>query len=217
MTTYATSESTRANLIMAAGELFAEYGIDAVTTRGIAEKAGENIGIIHYHFGGKEGLIEAVVEFACELWKDNPLGTYFESHRDLLKNREGQSILITELIRIFLSRVFSSAKPYWCGTLVFQLTQRDLDISKKTFNYAAVPNIAVFMEVYRFASGDTDRERAYHWSMSIIAPAVLIAVNPHAFPRIFGGCSPSGDFMAKLEALCVHNALSSIDFFSQVK
>jgi AcrR family transcriptional regulator len=51
----------RARLIEAATLLFAESGFDGVGLREIAQKAKANVAMISYHFGGKEGLYEAVL------------------------------------------------------------------------------------------------------------------------------------------------------------
>lgn len=49
-------------LILDAAETqFAEHGFDGATTRAIAERAGVNLGLIHYHFTNKELLFERVV------------------------------------------------------------------------------------------------------------------------------------------------------------
>jgi len=56
-------KGTKLALIQAAGELFAQRGIKGTSTRAIAGKAGSNIGCIHYHFGGKEKLYWAAVEY----------------------------------------------------------------------------------------------------------------------------------------------------------
>lgn len=48
-------------LVDAGIELFAERGIRAVTIRDIAQLANVNSALISRHFGGKEGLVEAVV------------------------------------------------------------------------------------------------------------------------------------------------------------
>ncbi|MFI6291999.1 TetR/AcrR family transcriptional regulator [Nonomuraea sp. NPDC050790] len=53
---------------MAAGiALLCEEGWPAVTTRGVAERAGTNAGLIHYHFGGLPGLHAAIARAAGEL------------------------------------------------------------------------------------------------------------------------------------------------------
>lgn len=49
-------------LLKAAEELFAEKGVEAVSTREIAARAGVNSGLVHRHFGNKETLLRAVLE-----------------------------------------------------------------------------------------------------------------------------------------------------------
>ncbi|WP_052223508.1 TetR/AcrR family transcriptional regulator [Novosphingobium malaysiense] len=51
-------------LIHAAERLFAEHGIAGVSLRSINQAANhKNISAAHYHFGSREGLIEAVLEY----------------------------------------------------------------------------------------------------------------------------------------------------------
>lgn len=55
------SGATRERLILAAEELFAREGLDAVSLRQVNAAAGQrNASAAHYHFGSKEALIEAV-------------------------------------------------------------------------------------------------------------------------------------------------------------
>lgn len=54
-------EQTRIALIEAAESLFAEAGVDAVSTRRIGAAIGSlNTNVVAYHFGSKEALIDAV-------------------------------------------------------------------------------------------------------------------------------------------------------------
>lgn len=56
------SKSTKAALIEAAFQRFAEKGFAATSTREIASAANTNIGSIAYHFGSKQGLRMACAE-----------------------------------------------------------------------------------------------------------------------------------------------------------
>jgi TetR/AcrR family transcriptional regulator, regulator of cefoperazone and chloramphenicol sensitivity len=56
----------QAALLEAATEEFAEHGFDAATTRDIAERAGCSEGLIHRYFGGKQGLLLAVLDERAE-------------------------------------------------------------------------------------------------------------------------------------------------------
>jgi AcrR family transcriptional regulator len=53
--------STEQRLVRAAERLFAEHGIGAVSLRTVMHTAGTNVAAIHYHFGSKEGLLDAVL------------------------------------------------------------------------------------------------------------------------------------------------------------
>lgn len=55
------SEKTRARIIDAAGELFAERGVNGVTVRDIAAKAETQISALNYHFRGKDALHREVL------------------------------------------------------------------------------------------------------------------------------------------------------------
>ncbi|NJN50499.1 MAG: TetR/AcrR family transcriptional regulator [Gammaproteobacteria bacterium] len=62
-----TKNDTKSNLILSALELFAENGIDAVSMRTINNAAGtRNASAVHYHFGNKLGIIEAIIQFIRE-------------------------------------------------------------------------------------------------------------------------------------------------------
>lgn len=55
-------EARQRALVEAATSEFAENGFEATTTRAIADRAGCSEGLIHRYFGGKEGLLLAVLE-----------------------------------------------------------------------------------------------------------------------------------------------------------
>lgn len=56
------SDETKAKILAATKMLFGELGFDATTTRDIAERSGVNKGLIHYHFGNKDDLLDALLD-----------------------------------------------------------------------------------------------------------------------------------------------------------
>ena len=52
---------TRERLIEVAGHMFAERGFEGVTAKEICARAGANPAAVNYHFGGLDGLYEAVL------------------------------------------------------------------------------------------------------------------------------------------------------------
>jgi AcrR family transcriptional regulator len=58
----ARGDTTRQQILEAAGEALAEHGAAGTTTRAIAERAGVQLSLVHYHFGGKQQLLAAVLD-----------------------------------------------------------------------------------------------------------------------------------------------------------
>jgi len=59
-----TAADTRERILEAALAAFAQQGFDGATTRDIATRAGVNLGLIAYHFGGKDKLWREAVHLA---------------------------------------------------------------------------------------------------------------------------------------------------------
>ena len=55
-------EDARGRIVDAAERLFASGGEDATSMRAITREAGVNVAAIHYHFGGRDGLLKAVLD-----------------------------------------------------------------------------------------------------------------------------------------------------------
>ena len=53
---------TRERVLDAAERLFSERGIDATSLRALTREAGVNLAAVHYHFGCKDALLDAVVD-----------------------------------------------------------------------------------------------------------------------------------------------------------
>ncbi|RME95276.1 MAG: TetR/AcrR family transcriptional regulator [Verrucomicrobia bacterium] len=54
------AHDTKTAILDAAEAVFAEVGLARASIRRIVQRAGVNLAAVHYHFGSKEGLIEAV-------------------------------------------------------------------------------------------------------------------------------------------------------------
>lgn len=64
---------TASLILQAADEMFGELGLDGVSVRDVAERAGVNKALVFYYFASKEKLFEAVLE------------RYYEVHRAALE------------------------------------------------------------------------------------------------------------------------------------
>jgi AcrR family transcriptional regulator len=62
----ARGEDTRALILDAARDALAEHGYARTTTRAIADRAGVQLSLVHYHFGTKQQLLAAVLQWENE-------------------------------------------------------------------------------------------------------------------------------------------------------
>jgi AcrR family transcriptional regulator len=60
-------EATRRRIVDAARDVLLERGHAAASTRAVADEAGVRLSLVHYHFGGKQGLLLEVLERENEL------------------------------------------------------------------------------------------------------------------------------------------------------
>lgn len=103
----------RQRLLDAAGELFAEKGYRLAGTREICQRAGTDIAAIHYHFGSKEKLYEAVLRYADNLLVD-PVPTFAAA-----RSREAR---LREIIEWVLAQCFAQGQPEWRWRFIEQAT-----------------------------------------------------------------------------------------------
>ncbi|MDR2345714.1 MAG: TetR/AcrR family transcriptional regulator [Planctomycetaceae bacterium] len=98
------SLETRNAILNTACELFGEYGFDAVSTRMIADKAGVNLGGIHYHFGSKAGLYEEALKMAHNLEPPLSIERLLEEMPDLLSTPAGKAHAVYRVVTDFFRR-----------------------------------------------------------------------------------------------------------------
>lgn len=124
MKTYSTGATTKLKMINAAGELAVELGLDNVSTRAVAERSGVNIGSIHYHFGSKDGLFEAMVHEAmdaCMKMHQKFSLDELEANPDPVELAR----IIRQIVADEIATLFCAGRSVWHAPLIYQLLQRD--------------------------------------------------------------------------------------------
>jgi TetR/AcrR family transcriptional regulator, regulator of cefoperazone and chloramphenicol sensitivity len=92
---------TRERLLQAALEVFAEHGYDAATIREICRRADANVAAVHYHFGDKRKLYEAIY------------GTLFETLRERRTAFLPPEAPAEERLRVYIKALFEEI--FCCG------------------------------------------------------------------------------------------------------
>jgi AcrR family transcriptional regulator len=138
--TASAAELGRDRLLYAALALFAEQGVEAVPMRLVNREAGaRNNSALHYHFGGKQGLVEALVGFIQD---------WFEAHREgalqaLESRARDEPITVREVLAAFLLpyRVLLENEP-WGSDAVRFLGRMEFEAdpaTREVLNRYAVP------------------------------------------------------------------------------
>ena len=107
-------EASMQTLMRAGLEVFSKYGYDAATTKTVAAEAGLNEQLITRYFGGKAGLLLAVLkafvdEKANETDYPAPAGSVEEEIRNFLMYRHARLLETLEFFRTFVPRLIVDA------------------------------------------------------------------------------------------------------------
>ena len=174
---YRVSEITKNKLINAAGELFSTQGTEKVSVRDITKLAGTKENAISYHFGGKEGLIEAVWEKATERFSTIKYLDYIEKNKKLLDTKEGQKKIITEIIKSFYDCFYENDKEaLWFNRFFLKgaFSENGLKHLKNALSsYWANALIMLYKKITK----SNDENKAQNWIICIASPCVLVAPN----------------------------------------
>ncbi|MFT8243077.1 TetR/AcrR family transcriptional regulator [Roseomonas sp. BN140053] len=112
--------SSRERILAAAAWLFAERGLAAVGLRAITAEAGVNLAAVNYHFGSKEGLLEALFETRAQPIAEARLRLLGEC-----RDEPGRPPLLEQLLDAFLRPAFTlGVEPALGGAAFVRLRAR---------------------------------------------------------------------------------------------
>lgn len=106
------SPDTRARLIEAAGEEFAERGFAKATVRDICSRAGANIAAVNYHFRDKETLYLETLRHAHRYSIEH------YPHDGGLPSDASAEDRLSAFVRAFLAKMLDTKRPKWHGRLI---------------------------------------------------------------------------------------------------
>jgi len=171
---------TRMQLLLAAGELFAEHGFDGVSTRMIAEKAGVNLGGIHYHFGSKETLYVDAFRYVCEHDRSSSFAQLLHENPELKKTDLGMSTAIWMMCSDFIQGIFSDQKPEWHMKLLVRELSTPSAALPLLVRDLFQPETEDYMAFFLRVKPDASQDEAMVWSMMAKSQIIfmLIAQKP---------------------------------------
>ncbi len=164
--------STRDQLILAAGKLFAEQGFDSASTRAIAEACGANLAAIHYHFGSKQALYLAVLDTVCRhhqaLYQaeDDPA-----NQPGALDTPAGAARVIRERVRSLFGMLIGPQAIPWQSQLILREMTQPSSQHSLIVEHLAAPLHARWLAIHRQLRPQASEAEAQVWALHL--PAML--------------------------------------------
>ena len=163
MTKYANSAQTYDALINAAGELAAELGFANVSTRAVASRADVNVGSLHYHFGGKDGLFEAVLRRVIDHLNATPFSNVLTPYEKELDTPYGQAKAVASIIQKHIDVFFDPQRPWWFSKVIYQALQYDSPFFRLVSTEVIKPMSAVVYNLLdRIKPGMSREEKVFY-------------------------------------------------------
>lgn len=203
MATYSSSEQTRNALINAAGELAAELGFGNVSTRAIAKAAGENVGSIHYHFGGKDKLFQAVVMEATKDMRESPISEILGELEPVLDTPEGQSEAIRVLAHTKVETLFRDDQPGWYCRVIYQVLRKASSMRDCLMEKVLIPWLEAENALFERIRPGMSREEATMHALLVATPLYFHADYMEVLLMTLGVKSYSTEYLQKLEDVIV--------------
>lgn len=202
MKTYSNSENTKISIINAAGELAAEVGFSNVSTRTVARRASANIGSIHYHFGGKDGLFEAVVREAISGCMQM---NYFEEIENLEDHPDKRSLsgVLRIIVADEIQSIFLSGRPQWQTRVIYQLLQRDDHLFELAREKMLEPEVATMGRFFRLIDPAMDDDAVFLHTILLKMPIYAHVDYMKAIQKLMGVDRYSEDYLKRMEDLLV--------------
>lgn len=190
-----TRSDTRRALRGVAEELYAEYGINGVTTRGLAERAGVNMAAVNYHFGNKDNLTLEVFRDVCRRTVNRRLASLDRIEAQAQEERRAPRI--EEVVEAFVDAYVNEDDPR-SGNLLAQFVLKHrvepnewtTAIVSEELDDLALRYIAALQQA---APHLTAQE--VHWRYHLMVGAILMTLSDGStggrIARLSGGlCTP---------------------------
>ena len=191
------SADTRDLILDASEDLFSKHGFYGVTIREVAREAGVDTALVHYYFGAKRGLFDAVFLRRAEVWNNERVDAINRYARDA-----GEGMTLEGLLEAFLRPPFQwslKGGPGWkhYSALVAQ-TNANPTFGGETMARYFDPAIRRLIELVKVIMPEA-REVDLYWAYHNLSGALTLTLGETGrLDRLSGGLCRSGD----LESAC---------------
>ena len=188
------TKSTKEQLIISAGELFAKHGFSAVSTRMIADQAEVQLSAIHYHFGGKDQLYIESCLYANSQGRNITFGLIIEENPKLLETPKGQAEIVrTTVFRNFHDH-FRADRPDWENTLLLREIATPSSAMTVLVEKIFKPGAESAAAFYKLVQPTATEQEAVAWSDLLYGEILLYSTAAKTIRMIRGENALDSDF-----------------------
>ncbi len=183
---------TRDAILNAAEDLFSKHGFYGVTIREVAREAGVDTALVHYYFGAKKALFDAVFIRRAEVWNSERVAAV-----DRYAEAAGEAMTLEGLFEAFLRPPFQwslKGGPGWkhYAALVAQ-TNANPAFGGETMARYFDPAIIRLLELVRRLLPQA-RDEDLYWAWHNLSGALTLTLGETGrLDRLSGGLCRSGD------------------------
>lgn len=168
---------TRARLLEAAGEVFADVGYRGATVRDICTRAGTNVAAVNYHFRSKEELYRAVFHHshAMAMAKSPPPEVGVGRAEDRLR----------EFVLRTLERMLDTGRPAWHGKLMAMEMADPSGLVEELADRYMRPQFQMLCGIIRELLGPgAPREKEYMLALSTVGQCLFYKTGRPVIARV---------------------------------
>ncbi|WP_435010655.1 CerR family C-terminal domain-containing protein [Tundrisphaera lichenicola] len=170
-------DPTKARLLDAAGEEFAEKGFEGATVRSICDRARVNLASVNYHFGDKELLYEQAVLEAHRCGNEMP--------PDVMADGPPAELL-RRYIHFFLTNVVALRDSTWHHRLMLREMVSPTRASEILVNEAIRPRFEHLSGILRRICPEADDRRIHALGFSVVGQCLHYKLTKSISERIVG-------------------------------
>jgi AcrR family transcriptional regulator len=202
-------EGTRARLIDAAGQVFAEYGYQGAKVRDICRRARANIAAVNYHFGDKLGLY-------TEVLRKSVLAEHVKKGLAALDALEmPPEEKLRALIRARVQGLRAADVPQWQFRIIAHEMAAPTPAFSRVLDQASRPLYKRLRElVGSIINQPSDSEKTWLCVFSIVGQLSLYAVGTPALTQLWPGLTLDSQ---QLNRIAEHTADFSIAYLRRVR
>lgn len=201
--------TTKLGLIQAAGELFANHGLDGTSIRAIADKAGVNIAAVNYHFGSKEHLYSETLMYVAQRGEHYPAVRALEDKRRL-STPAGQAEVVREIVRAKFETIFAAEVPKWYWQLLMRSLLDPTPSLEAVVRKIFQPEHEAIKELMVRVRPGISEEEAHLWAVLLFGAVAIFEFARSPILMLLGQEDYTPEFIARAREFVAHAMLVAL-------